>query len=339
MSLCKIVPTLGLLALAGAAQAADISTTGFVDTILTIEDVDTNKDPVIDFSSGVELRFAANLSADVKTGLDVEFDADTSDAYLEAAYVSWTVDTGVTVTMGNFESGLGWEAQDAPGLTRVNQSIVRTNLIGSHADVTGVALNYANSEKWNVTGWIVDGVVATDDGAGDKPGTTDLALGVDFTAKPMDALMINVELWLDMAAKNTDTTSADWEDVLGLGINGDFEVEKDKFTLYWDLEFRDFDQYSAMGLLLGATYQVNERTSLTANLAFLDPNDDDDKGGKDDEQTELALAIMHNPIDNFSTNVELRFIQATDVTDANGDGKTDDDKNSIGLFFEMLAQF
>ena len=90
----------------------------------------------------------------------------------------------------------------------------------------------------------------------------------------------------------------------------------------------DFDDASRMGLMVLANKVISDTSSVTGQIAYLDPNDDTD----DDEVMELTAALLTNPTgdSNFAVNYELSFIDRGDL----GAGA---DRGQVSAFVEFLA--
>lgn len=322
MNLKYIVPALGFVALGATAQAADtagVTVGGFVDTGFNILSNDvgvpsydtyngTSDEMTLDFWAETELQVAATIGQDVSLQVDLEVEEDgTTD--LEQANIAYTVDPKVTLVMGRFETFLGWEAVDAPGLYRVNYSPVAEL---SSDSMTGIDAGIMINEKMSLDIILTDDIWG-DTGAGVGTTTSDaLAIGLNFGMDVDNYGNVDIEFAWDQYAGVATTGDADR---IQFGINTTATDLVEGWLFGAEFSYADVDAYAMYGLLLAANYKVNEKVSATGMFSYYEPNDDAD----DNEDMEIAVALLTTPTgdDNFALNAEIGYLMAgADDSDA-----------------------
>ncbi|MDA3962238.1 MAG: hypothetical protein PF961_15725 [Planctomycetota bacterium] len=349
MSLRYLVPTLGLVAFtATPAMAADVgglNIGGYVDTILTIADGDealtgADGDATIDFSAAAQIEVGYQIGDNVSANVELYYDEDGFDAdNLEQAYVNWAINEEVALRMGKMHNWIGWEGTDAPELYRVNNSYMYAGgtLGGNGADgiwgvdVTGLGVIITPNEQFEIGLFIVDYIYFDDNGLADDQarGTDALSFGAygTWNVEGIGYFDLDIGFGMDESVSSTGTSG----DIFQLDLNGEIDaIREDNGWLFaFDINYTDYDVSAALGILALANFALPTETpmSLTGSLNYFDP-DDDSTTGEDDEGIEFALALLANPTDNenFSTNVELRYIS-----------RSADDANEFGFFVEALA--
>ena len=250
--------------------------------------------------------------------------------------MEWAVNDQVSLAMGKFHNHLGWEGNDAPELYRVNWSQVwnlqNGSLLGASdvdGNTTGLGVGIAASEQVDIGIYLVDGFWGEDGATGNKE-LADLALGANVTFTIKGLGLFDIDLAYDMNASSDE--DGEEADIFALGFNGEIDAlrESNGVLFFWDLFYLDYDVAAGLGFLAGGNLDLKTDTpmSLTANIAYVDPNDDDDAGGEDDEILEIAIALLTNPTkdENFALNFEGRYID-----------RGADESNEFGLFLEALA--
>ena len=339
---CVLVPALSALLLAPAATQAievgDLTIGGFVDTWFelttydeaapgldrddsgTITAAEEDDDQTMDFAAEVELQFGWSIGSDVHAQIDVEF-TEAGGSYLETATVTWDVSDSASIMMGEFVDWLGWEAADAPGRYRINRTplISEGNFYGTKS-VTGVAVLGSPSETMSYGVYLVDHIYGT------HSVSDELALGADFTFKIDGYGSVNVELASDTGGAAAFGSTGDG-DATGLGVNTTYDAAEG-LVVGAELHYIDFDDAGRMGLMVLANKTISDTSSVTGQIAYLDPNDDAD----DDEVMELTAALLTTPTgdSNFAVNYELSFIDRGDL----GAGA---DRGQVSFYVEFLA--
>jgi len=149
----------------------------------------------------------------------------------------------------------------------------------------------------------------------------------------------------------------------------DFNIQVDaveNWTFAFEANYINYDIANATGLLAMANFQIPNATfpqSITFMASYYDPNDEDLLNnqtftlaggavdsivnnwwlmGQDDEELELALAYLTNPVgsDKFGVNFEIRYRDRQDVEVApfvNFTGSEVTDRDEIAAFLEVIA--
>lgn len=350
-----------------AADVGGLTINGYVDTILEIQSydeaiafdspnepgVDSDDDTEIDFTASAQTEIGYKIGANVSANIELFYGDEGAGAgrgtldghtlHVEQAYVEWAVNDQVSLAMGEFHNHLGWEGNDAPELYRVNWSQVwslQNGLIlngalaaaGADADTsgntTGLGVGIAASEQVDIGIYLVDGFWGEDGVTGRKE-LADLALGANVTFTVKGLGLFDIDLAYDMNASTDD--SGEEADIFALGFNGEIDAlrESNGVLFFWDLFYIDYDLAAGLGFLAGGNLDLKTDTpmSLTANIAYVDPVDDDDVA-EDDDLIEIAIALLTNPTkdENFALNFEGRYID-----------RAADDSSEFGLFVEALA--
>jgi hypothetical protein len=308
-----LVPTLGLLTCVGSAAAVDlgagVSLDAYVDTWLSITDVDDAEDVDIDFTAEAH----TDISWAIGDSVTAEFHAfyNEGGASLETGIVSWAINDQFSVVMGQYINVLGWEAAHAPDRYRFDRSILvnngSLNFYGA-ATNQGVGIVAAASEMIVVQAYIQDNVF------GEAAGRATDAIG--FIGDVMIDIEgygnVNLELVYDM--ENAPLFGGDVEeDVVQFGVNTTYNAVE-KLTIGAELFYHDYDLAGGLGAMVLGNYQFADNASGTAWLAYGDPVDDDDIA-EDDEIIEFGVAVLTNPTNdpNFALNFELKIIEADDA--------------------------
>lgn len=343
MSLRYIVPTMGLMAFTAVpAMAADVgglTVNGYVDSILEFSDGDDatgrGDDATIDFSAGAQLEIGYAIGDAVTANVELYWeDADSSSngvaTNLEQAYINWAITEQVSVVAGKFHNSIGWEALDAPGLYRVNNSHMYSSWsVGGSGfetswglDTTGIGVVVTPNEQVEFGLNLVDGIYAETSKATD-------ALGINayVTAVIEGIGTFDLDIMYGQEEASAFGGAAE-EDAFGIDLNGEIDaLREDQGLLFaFDFNYVDYDLAGGMGLLLLANYALPTEAPMWATLSlnYVEPNDDAD----DDESIEIAAALLTQPTDddNFGLNFELAYIS-----------HSGDDRNEFGLFVEALA--
>lgn len=324
MSLRHVVPTLGLVAATAlplsAADIGGLSINGYVDSVLAIEDGDlVGDDTVIAFSAEAKLEIGYAVSDVVSAVMSLrmgesflEEDISLSGIELEEAYINWQIAPEVSLTMGRFHNWLGWEGVDATELYRVNTSIVDQTFNGNI--VTGLGVGFEATEDLRFGLYIVNDVYDSQAGTGQE--TDDLAIAVDglfrvegigsfggsFTFQMEDEDIMAVNVWAEIDALRED---------MGLLFAADLH--------YWSQD--DIDMIGAM-IMGNMKFDAQFPMSATAMFSYINVDN-----GNDQDWFEFAAALLTNPTndENFSVNLEVRYVDM------------DDDDDAIGVYLEMLA--
>jgi len=349
VSLRYIVPTLGLVSFtavpAMAAEVGDLTIDGYVDSVLEISDGDdaargADSDVTIDFAAAAQLEVGYDIGDDVSANVELFWEDDddgtnATDTELEQAYISWAINEQFSIVSGKFHNSIGWEALDAPGLYRVNNSHMYDSWgaldSGFEAswgvDTTGAGVVVDATEEVEIGFFIVDGIYAED-----GKGTDALGFNAYATVDLEGIGVFDLDLMFGQEEAGAfgvaAAAGADPEDVFGIDLNGEIDsLREDQGLLFaFDFNYVDYDEATGFGLLAMANYALPTEVpaSVSLFLNYVEPDDDTD----DDESLEIALALLSNPTDNenFSLNAELAFIS-----------RELDDGDEFGFFVEALA--
>lgn len=153
------------------------------------------------------------------------------------------------------------------------------------------------------------------------------------------------------------------EDVFGIGLNVEVDALRNSTGLLFagDLQVIDYDLASSLALMGMVNWQFHPNMSGTFMASYLDANDEDSSvtivpgpnpgdvweywqyNGENDEQIQLALALLTNPTGSeyFAANFELQYTIRDDLDVAPGGSLYDlgkfEKRNDIGFFVELLA--
>lgn len=318
-----LVPTLGLMAFAGSASAAELggglTIGGFVDSILTFEDRDGDEDATIDFWSGAVVQTSAAIGDDVALQIDLQYDGDSTDVQLRQAYSTWAVTEQITLQFGKSISWIGWQAAYAPGLYRINVTPYVGDFYGN--DTTGVWGIITPTEMVTITLAVVDDIYGT------KSESDSLAFGGEISADIEGFGNAQLELQFDPSGADYYDPAAEPDEAAFSVVahaTGDQLVEN--LLLGAEFALADYDTAASMAFMLMGNYTLGTDIpmSVTGMASYWDPNDDAD----DDEVIEIAVALLTNPTNdsNFAINVEVAY----------EDYELDDD-DTIGVYLEALA--
>jgi len=176
----KIIATLVALGLVGSASALDInenlSINGFIDTSYTHNENDTTggNDTQHLGLDEIELNFLFNVGgASGAIHLDDSDNADggeKSDVNVEQAFIGYSLENGVSLTIGKYGSQLGLEREDPGGLATfsraystdavgnqfnlgdVDSHVYEGVRLGYSSDVFGLGISLQNTENVEIEG-------------------------------------------------------------------------------------------------------------------------------------------------------------------------------------------
>jgi hypothetical protein len=353
MSLRYIVPTLGILACtAGVTQAAEIgggvTLNGYVDTVLEITSAQDNaiglansgstvvpageteaSNTIVDFSAAAQLEIGYTIG-DVSANVELYLmDDDTID--LEQAYVKWDVKPGQAyVKMGLMETGLGFEANDAPGLYRVNVSQLG---FFQPQQTAGVTVGFKANDMFSGAVTLCDNILP--EGTLMAKGNADLAILLQGMFNVEGVGEFKAEFGYDMGAGMDDVGEQD--DAMVVDLSGLITAMKDSNMVFgFDINYWSLGEISTMGFLAMANYKFTTDTPMAATL-MVDYVDIDmgDISDDDDTTIEIAVALLTQPTkeENVGLNVEFRYI----MRDQTLGGADVDDIDEFGIFVELLA--
>jgi hypothetical protein len=121
--LIAVIATLGMVASASAVKVNNnLSINGFIDGSYQQTDLDnpttnpttTDKDQALGVDE-VELNFITNVG-NVDGVINIDSHDDLGDVEVEQAHITYSLDNGVSFTLGKYGSGLGFEREDPTSL-------------------------------------------------------------------------------------------------------------------------------------------------------------------------------------------------------------------------------
>ena len=156
----KILAMLVAFGLVGSVSAIEInenlSINGFIDGSISQTDPDTGAKSGELGLDEVEVNFLFNVGS-VSGELHVDSTADgVSDSLdIEQAHFTYSLENGISVTVGRYGSALGLEREDPAGLSTVSRAYGNGNASGFNLGnidagaVEGITLSYA-AEAWSI---------------------------------------------------------------------------------------------------------------------------------------------------------------------------------------------
>ena len=137
----------------------DVNASGYIDTVLTVAD-EVRDDTTTDasgslandsnnkFSVDGELDFTAT-QGDVMARIDLDINnthGSFDSGEIEQAFAKWQANDAVAVITGQLNSGIGFEAEDAPNLYQISKGQIASIIDGQTAlrgnNVEGVVVNF-----------------------------------------------------------------------------------------------------------------------------------------------------------------------------------------------------
>ena len=141
----KILATLVAFGIAGSVSAIEInenlSINGFIDGSYQHVDNGGRNGTPTDQSLGLdeaELNFITNVG-NVDGVINIDTNGD-NDVELEQAHITYTLDSGVSFTLGKYGSALGFEGEDPTGLYTFSRAYSDANGTFNHANVDANAV-------------------------------------------------------------------------------------------------------------------------------------------------------------------------------------------------------
>jgi len=167
----KLLATIAAFGLVGSASAIEIndnlSINGFIDGSYQYSDTDLSttdiggpnhnsnanrKDQALG-ADEVELNFITNVG-NVDGVINIDSHDDLNGVEVEQAHITYTFDSGVSVTLGKYGSALGFEREDPTSLYTFSRAYGSNNIAGSESlfnlgdvdnnVVEGVTVGYSN---------------------------------------------------------------------------------------------------------------------------------------------------------------------------------------------------
>jgi len=371
VNLRHLVPALALAAVTAVpAMAADampaVSFNGWVDTILTFSDDDsddapgTAKDeesPALRFTSDASLKANWKVTDALTAKVNLWFDAEFAEVQMREAYFAWAINDTVTWSMGKYIDHIGWIAAEPTGLYTVNNSLIGY-LAAYGNDVLGTSIAVAPKGS-PVSGsfHITNGYFTASDASNGAPNAsrenTDLGFGLDLTYEfPNDMGNVNFDFAYDLHsdAYGTAAATAFGGDVLMVGLNATVKPIKPLLigaeVIYITLD----DGESAAGadiengqdrlqFLALANYAIDGAAvpmSVTAMIQYISIDFNAAGAPETEDRLGVSVALLTNPLtsSNFGLNFEVGFWDLT-----NEDGVDGADNDGINIAVEGLVTF
>jgi len=256
----KILAMLVAFGLVGSVSAVEVnenlSINGFIDASLTQTDTDgtgvgTGKDASYGLDE-VEVNFLFNVGS-VSGELHIDSNADGATGLdIEQAHFTYSLENGISVTIGRYGSALGLEREDPAGLYTYSRAYGSSAFNLGNVDAAsaeGITVSYA-AEAWSIG-------VSIENAAGDDLGAAWTSTNPSTTSGANDA---NFEVALSYTG------------VENLTVGGGFFIENDVTPGSGDVETDAWNinaTYSVGKALLGAEYTEVSPTGSADMDAFL----------------------------------------------------------------------
>ena len=141
--LLALLAAFGLVASVHAVEINDnISINGFIDGSWSNTDQGATDTNDLDIDE-VELNFivnAGNVSGEIHVDSDDANGGDNNNMDLEQVHFTYTLDNGLSVTLGRFGSALGFEGQDPAGLYTFSRAYDNGNSVKNIGNVDSIAV-------------------------------------------------------------------------------------------------------------------------------------------------------------------------------------------------------
>jgi len=323
----KILAMLVAFGLVGSVSAIEInenlSINGFIDGSLSQTDRDAGADaPGKSATYGldeVEVNFLFNVGS-VSGELHVDSTSMTSDDTLsiEQAHFTYSLENGISVTIGRYGSALGLEREDPAGLYTVSRaygdggSDYNLGNIDAGA-VEGITLSYA-VEAWSI-GVSIENDAGNDLGTNTGVATTSAADDANFEVALSYTGVENLTVGGGFFSENDGDKEDAWN------INGTYSVGK----ALLGAEYTEIDYSSGDGdaFLVLVDYDVSDKLGVAVRYSQWATSStlDSDK---------ITIAPNYAITDSLGAILEY---STTDVDVAAGDPSEDEDLIAIELTY------
>jgi hypothetical protein len=304
----KIMALLVALSMAGYMSAVtvneNLSINGFIDGSYNSQDADAGDTQSLGLDE-VEVDFLFNAGG-VSGELHLDSDGNADDISIEQVHFSYTLESGLSVTMGRFGSLLGLEREDPSGLYTFSRAYGGGNAadfnlgnvdnaanvqegirIGYSSDVFGLSASFVNEDENS-------GTLEDDD--------LDLEIAISYTG--IENLALGGGAYIDNGdAGETDVINFHAAYTTGKALVGVEYTEVDTGGVEREgyLVVVDYDVSDKLGL--GLRYSSNEtgdetdydkitlapNYAITESLGAIIEYSDVDNGGVDSEEIALEL--------------------------------------------------
>ena len=303
----KILAMLVAFGMVGSVSAIEInenlSINGFIDGSASQTDPDTGSKSAELGLDEVEVNFLFNVGS-VSGELHVDSDAangagDSID--IEQAHFTYSLENGVSITVGRYGSALGLEREDPAGLSTVSRAYNNAFNLGDVDNNVGegVTLSYA-AEAWSIGVSIENGV-----GADLSQDDANVEIALAFTG--VENLNVGLGYLADnraTAANEVDVTNIHATYQVGKALLGAEYTQRDAATadLVATMYIVDYDVSDKLGVAVRySSYETAANTdtdrftiapnyALTESLgAILEYSDVNVDGGIDSNEIALEL--------------------------------------------------
>ena len=311
----KILAMLVAFGMVGSVSAIEInenlSINGFIDGSLTQTDNDTSGKSATYGPDEVEVDFLFNVgSVSGELHIDDADSAGTSGLDIEQAHFTYSLENGISITVGRYGSALGLEREDPSGLFSYSRAYGSSDFNLGNIDqgsVEGVALSYA-AEAWSI-GVSIENASGNDLG-NSTTGADDADFEVALTYSGMENLALGGGFHSENDGNQRDHWNINATYVVGKALLGAEYTEmspnagndRDAFLLLVDYDVSDklgfvarYSSYdSATGtnagndvdtITIAPNYAITE--SLGAILEY--STTDNDTAGQDEDLIALEL--------------------------------------------------
>ena len=234
----KIIATLVAFGLVGSASAIEVndnlSINGFIDGSYQKTDNSAAANTENLGLDEIEVNFLLNVGS-VSGAIHVDTEGGTESVDIEQAHFTYSLDNGVSFTLGRYGSALGLEREDPAGLYTYSRAYNATYNFGDvdSASVEGLIVAYS-AEDFSVA-------VSFEEAAGANLSTADLNTEISVSYTGMENVVLNAGYFVD---------------------NGVAGAERDVFGLN--------ATYTAGKALFGAEYiSANDDVAANGENAFL----------------------------------------------------------------------
>jgi hypothetical protein len=301
----KILAMLVAFGLVGSVSAIEInenlSINGFIDGSLSQTDPDTGAKSGNLGLDEVEVNFLFNVGS-VSGELHVDSNADGDDSLdIEQAHFTYSLENGISLTIGRYGSALGLEREDPAGLYTVSRAYGNSAFNLGNVDagaVEGVTISYA-AETWSIGVSIENGVDA-DLAQNDA----DFEVALAFTG--VENLNVGIGFFSDnepIATDEVDVTNVHATYQVGKALLGAEYTQLDgTVDLDASMILIDYDVSDKLGVAVRySTYETaanadTDRITIAPNYALTDSlgaileySDVNVDGGTDSDEIALEL--------------------------------------------------
>jgi hypothetical protein len=325
--LIAVIATLGMVASASAVKVNNnLSINGFIDGSYQMGDQldggvggggDATKDQALGVDE-VELNFITNVG-NVDGVLNIDSNDGVTNLDVEQAHITYSLDNGVSFTLGKYGSALGFEREDPTSLYTFSRAYGDSGIAGSAA-----IFNLGDVDNNVVEGFTVAysadaySVAASfENGLNTDAEDDELNLELSFSYTGINNVTLGGGYFFDNRSNTANET-----DILNLHASTSFG------KLFLAVEFTEVDQGGANadldGYLVLADYDINDKFGAALRVSS---NEQD--GGTEYQKVTVAP--------NYAVTESLTaIVEYSDVEDGSL-GAGNEDVNSFAL--ELLYTF